>query len=603
MRGTMAAGLSLLLALAGAAFAGDVSIPVDDLTSGGVGHAPRSQMQPWPDPKGEHSAARVEAESPLVCPFAAGAPADEGSPGDGNGKPARPARAATDDELVTLVAAMAGTHDFTISADRRTLRVPDANAAAVRGALARIRAQRPGFVDLAFSLDALDGGAWTTVIAGEEPVFPGDEAVFHDEIAASYLSDFDVEIAQGSQIPDPVLQLLRSGSHVTLRVLPLPGRDAAVVEADAVVATSEEAEPMHPAYSEMADIDRAVVGVESAALTLRVKSGAPATCGWTGRDGRSMRLTVTARWAAAAPDAGSTALVWSPLLGGTGVVERSHIPEALQSAKAEETEEMPRFGRGVEFSLAPPGIANVAGDHGATIGFGNGHLDLFDGAGAAAARDALVAAFDEENRAVAVDVVAVDVPKGAEMPADGSPPGGAREVLRVSAPVRMGINGLFVAAEGRTFLQDYDVEVAQASSIPDPIVGVLLTGSFTNVRVRPGLGGAPAYVDLDVVLSKLMSMDTQTVPVLVPMPVAMGPHMEVDVPNGEGGTKKVGVDPLASATATAFRSQYNVEKPTVHQTRITVTLPLSPDGRAVLRRTLPGWLGVGHELVLIVRAK
>jgi len=93
------------------------------------------------------------------------------------------------------------------------------------------------------------------------------------------------------------------------------------------------------------------------------------------------------------------------------------------------------------------------------------------------------------------------------------------------------------------------------------------------------------------------------VPVLVPMPVPIGPHMEVDVPNGDGGTKKVGVDPLASATATAFRSSYCVEKPTVRQTRITVTLPLSADGRAVLRRTIPGWLGVGHELVVVVRAK
>lgn len=587
------------------ALAGDVVIPVDDLTTG-TGHVARPWMQPWPDPKGEHGATREERQSPASLPFDAARAAQVVTGENGETRPGSPARP---DELVTWVAALSGTTDFRITADRRALRAPQASAEAVKRAVARLRAARPGFVDLDFTLAADDGRGWTTLLAAQEPVAVDDRAVFHDAASQAYLSDFDVEIAQGAQIPDPILQFLRTGAHVSLRVLPLPSGDGALVVADAIVAASEKAEPMHPEYSEMSDIDRAAVSVERAALTLRVKPGEPGRCEWTGKGGRRMRLDVTLRWTAPASDPAGPVIVWSPLLAGQsdlGEVSR-HVPPECQPSKAEETEDFPRFGRTWFVPLAPPGLFERTRADSTlewSLSSATGAV-AFSGAGAAAARDSMFAALDAENRGVSVDVAAWDVATGAAVPPDGSTPGGGRELVHTAAPLRVGLNAVFVAGEARTYLQDYDVEVAQSSSIPDVLVGTLLTGSFTNVSVRNGPGGTPAFVDLDVVLARFVSMENQSVPVLVPMPVTTGAGFDVKVPDGKGGsgTKNVHVDPLSSPTATAFRSSYRVEKPTVQETRIAVTLPLAADGRAMLRRTLPGYLGAGREVVVVVTVK
>lgn len=586
------------------ALAGDVSIPVDDLTTA-TGRLSRPWMQPWPDPKGELTTTREERRSPVRLPFA---PARAQQVVTGENGETRPGAPAQPDELVTCVEALSGTTGVRITPDRRNLRVPEASAEAVKRAVARLRAARPSFVDLDFALEAKDGGGWTTLLAGAEPVEADDRAVFEDAASRSYLSDFDVEIAQGSQIPDPILQILRTGSHVSLRVLPLPAGDAALVVADAIVATEVGAEPMRPEYSEMGEIDRAAVSVERAAVTLRVKPGEPGRCEWTGKGGRPLRLTVTARWTAAR-DAGSPVVLWSPLLADTGTEGEMtrHVPAAFVTANAEESEEFPRFGHTFAVPLAPPApIERLPAEHAldAVLPFGNGALVLA-GAGAAAARDSVVAEIDAENRAVSLHLAAWDVPAGAEAPAGDAPPEGAREILSAAAPLRVGLNGLFVAGECRTYIADWDVEVAQSSSIPDVIVGLLLTGSFANVTVRGGPGGTPAFVDLDVVLSKSVSMQRQSVPVLVPMPVATGAGFDVNVPDGKGGsgTKNVHVDPLASPTATALRSSYAVEKPVTQETRIAVTLPLSGDGRATLRRTLPGYLGPGREALVVVRVR
>jgi len=526
---------ALASAFAATAIAGDVEIPVEDLTSA-TWRAPKPWPQPWPDPKMSHAYVPDDARRPFDAPFA---PEREATPGEpaANGRPATPPTPAAPDELVTTIATLAGVRDFKLTADRRALRVPESAAAAVRAAVERIRAQ----------------------------------------------------------IPDPILAVLRSGTHVAARVLPLPSGD------EAVVASPQTAEPMHPAYSEMADIDRAVVDVERAALTLRAKSGEPTTTEWTGRDGRALRVTINARFAPTRPDSGTAAIFWSPVVGGHLPVW-SHVPETLVPAKAEETDDRPLLGReGARWLLSESGPQRAAEASGAEVALwdqATGVL-VFGGAGAGAARDALVAAIDADNRSVAVALDVWDAPRGAQAPSDGSTPQGAKEIARVQAPMRLDFNGVFVAAEARSYLQDWDVEVAQSSAIPDPVVSVLFAGSFANVRVRRGPNGAPAFVDLDLVTSRLVGMETQTIPVLVPTPVPSGPDVQVHLAGGKSGT----ATPPSSATATWFRASYSVEKPSMRESRIAVTLPLDADGRATMRRTLPGFLGAGREIVVVVRVK
>lgn len=551
----------------GAARADDVEIRVDDLLRRS---APERDLRffPWPDPSGEFTGLAEPAEP--VAPF-------------------------TTDALLEAVSTLAGGVDVAFAADERHVVCSEETADLVRSAVARLRAQRPPRVDVEFELSG--GADAAVVLAARERVEPGAWFTVAEVASRSMLTDFDVELAQAAEIPDPIVQVVPSGAYLRFRVLPLPNSADAVVELDCVASEPLPAAAMVPGWVGTAPLDRIRTGVDRTVVPIRVRAGEPALCEWTGRDGHPRSLRLTARWTPPAADPGP--LVWSSLLTAS-IGEFWFVPNDLVAAGAEEALESPRFGRAAEGVPAFGGVDAVLGTQTTELAAAGGTgFALFRGPGAKAARDAVVAQIGEGTRATRLTIAVWDVPRGAEVrvaetPGDGTAPSGGRLVLRGSAPVLLGHNAVFVAGEASTYLQDWDVEVATASSIADPIIGSVMTGVFANVAVHPGPGGGPASgeADLDLTIARLDAMASQEVRVPVPAGAATG---------------TIGGDSSTQAGVTAARARemtsYFVEKPVTRSTRVRTRIGLSAAGAGSSRRTVPGLLGAGRELVVVVRAE
>jgi hypothetical protein len=576
---------ALVALLATPALSGDAVLPIEDLTYG-VARPPRPEMSPWPTPSGGFGFGfgfREEDPDTFASPFRTTL-AEQGQPlVDGA-------------DFAHMLAALAGTKDFRLSADYSSLLVPEASLEAVRTALRRMRASRPPFVDLGYSIEVKEGEAWKTIAAVREGVLAGDLATFLDGSDVSYLSDFDVEIAQASDFCDPILTVLQAGAFASLRVLPVPGTKTAVVRANVVVARARPGEPMRPEYIDMSDIDRLIATIERASVTLCVLSGQRSECRWTGRDGRALRLALTATWRETPGEAGEGAVLWSPLLSH-GVEESVHVPPRMRSAGWAIDERMPMFGR--SWRLPAP---SVEGDKDALVAPADPGLIVFRGPGAAASRDGLVARLAAANRQAEIEYATWDLPSGAAVPEGDEVPAGAREIARAAAQVRVGANVLFSAGEAYPFLQDYDVEVAQASSIMDPIVQILLLGTYSNVRVCAGPDGRPAFVDLDLSLARLEGMERVSIPRLLRLDPSQVLDLQLPIQPGGGGGTATGIV-AGSGKGRVLRTSYAVEKPTVRQVRVAARLPLDEAGTAVLRRALPGYLGEGREILVTIRVK
>ena len=80
---------------------------------------------------------------------------------------------------------------------------------------------RPAPVALEYRLT--DAAGATAILAGSESVIPGVPKVLSDYRRRSVVMDFDVEIAQQSDIADPVLGLQYAGNSLALELLPVPG--------------------------------------------------------------------------------------------------------------------------------------------------------------------------------------------------------------------------------------------------------------------------------------------------------------------------------------------------------------------------------------------
>lgn len=572
MRGFL--GAAAVLVLGAGAFAQDVEIRVDDLLRPSLTERDL-RFFPWPDPTGE-LALHPEPQEPVV-------------PLGG-------------DDLLKAVSFLAGGVEVRFTDFMVHIGCTKETADLVRAAVARLRAQRPGRIDLSVELTIGDPGSGAAAVALREAVEPREWVTVADETARSALTDFDVELAQASEIPDPILEVAPTGAYVRLRVLPLPSSDEAVVEVDAVVVEPRPAEKMLPRWVGMSEMDRLRNSVERFVAPVRVRSGAPTSCEWTGRDGRRVRLALTASWTPAPEDEGA-AVVWSPLVDAV-VSDFWFIPSELVPAGAEESEEQPRFGRASEGAPFVAVDEVLALQRTEVVASGGTGLRIFRGPGARAARDAVVKRIGETTRAARVSLAVWDVPRGTQVGDDGSVPAGAREVFRATAPALLGHNAVFVAGEGATFLQDWDVEVAVASRIADPIVGVLMTGTFANVLVSGGPGGGPGggEADLDLTISRLDGMATQVVEVLVPAGGAVG-TLELSVPDPSKSGQKTNATGSVTGTPSLMPTSYTIEKPKVARTRVRTRLLLSPSGVAVSRRSVPGLLGGDRELVVVVRAE
>jgi len=499
------------------------------------------------------------------------------------------------ENLVEVLSSLGAADGVPIQVRGDRLVVPASTAASVRAALARIRALRPGPIDLEYAVEAsADGRAWSPELAGREPVLPGEMRVFTVACDRAYLADFDVEIATASDISDPIMDVQRTGTTLALCLLPLPSGSSAVVDAEVRIAEPLAADPIQARHPDMAPIDRAAVTLDGARMTFRAEAGRETAHEWTGRDGRRIRLRLIPRWTPPPADAGGPgALLWSPLLTHH-LVSRRQVGYRLVPAGSEADERWKPFGETTEMRLEAPDRAatRMEGRDARATDPTPGGLVAWSGADAAAGRDALAAALDEECRSFRATAVATEVAAGA------AGPGGGREIFRASGPLLADLGACFLRAEARTFLQDADVEVATASSTVDPTLALLQTGVFCSLRVISGPDAGPASVDLDLQASRLESMGTVVLPLRRPSSRAAAGEWKDE----KGKPREVTL--LApGAEADAAPGSYALEMPRVREVRLAGLLPLDAEGRAVLRRTVPGFLGEGKELLVEIEVK
>ncbi|MCK6478752.1 MAG: hypothetical protein L6R43_00990 [Planctomycetes bacterium] len=455
------------------------------------------------------------------------------------------------------------------------LLAPAARAAEVRGALDRLRAAGPGPLAASVVLEEEDAGGWRVRLSAAEPIRPGVRAVFAVAEDRTFLADYDVELAQDSQLHDPVLLTQRTGASLDLRVSPLPGGGAAVVEAIARVSAAlppERAEGLHP---DMGHLDRGVVAGAQAALLFRAEPGVETVHAWQARDGRSFRLRTTLRWAPPPADAGEPVLLWSPVLAWE-FTSRTCPNYVLRPSGAEADENRPRFGKAEEDHrpTAEDRLLRVAErlEGGAEFDgeVTESGLLVLSGKGAAAAARELRGSMDREFRSHAVEVEARQA--------------GDKERLlfRASGPLVSGTMVNFLSGEARNYVQDWDIEVAQGAWIPDPIVDCLQAGDYLNLRLVDAGDGTPFAVDLDFQMALFEGFEPVDMPLLDAM----------DRPGGS---------PSGAPTGPPRRGTYRVEKPTVREVRIAGRYPLAADGTVAIRRSAPGFLGSGREVVLTVK--
>ncbi|MHC4469683.1 MAG: hypothetical protein ACYTDY_11210 [Planctomycetota bacterium] len=567
---------------------GMVEVRVADLLQGRATRVGQRPVSGGPIPSGSYGFS--EDEDLNSGPFAPNSVSDE----------SRSSPLLSEGNLSEVLAVLGVPEEIDTSGGEATglIRVPASVADKVAVALARLRAQRVASVDLEFAIEILEPDGRTTLLSAREPIPVGETTVFADAREKPYLSDHDVEIAEASEIPDPIAWFQRTGTCLSVRVRPLARADAAIVEARARVAEPLDLPPIDLRHPDFGSLDRGGVGIEEACVAFRVDRGKRVEHVWTGRSGRKIRLRLKAGWRRPPADSGVGAVLWTRL-ASTYIHGFHRVPWTGRAANDEQDESWPEWGtvdygeidfdaraeRALEGKVASLAVRTQSG------------LFVLGGEHADAARDDLASRLDRALHSAEVDIVAYEVPAGVTVDAAGKMPTGGREMLRVSGRVLPGLSACFVGSEEQNYVQDWDVEVAQAALIPDPIVMTVESGHYVNVRLLPGPGEKPKEILLDLQLLRLLGIETKVLPVKIPR----GRVRIAGSSSGKGGTSSGTL--LDPRTPPPERAQFVLERPTLRELRVSAALPLDANGQVRLRRGARGFLGPAREMVVLVTVK
>jgi hypothetical protein len=270
------------------------------------------------------------------------------------------------------------------------------------------------------------------------------------------------------------------------------------------------------------------------------------------------------------------------------------VPWSGRAAGSEWDEEWTPFGTVETGRIRPePLVARSLAGRDASLDYRHsGELYVFSGSASAEVRRDLCRRLDGALTGAVVTIRMFDVAAGE--PVDER----AREIASCSGPVLTGLGACFLGSEERNYLQDWDVEVAQGSLIPDPIVEKVESGHYTNVKVLTGPGDRPVEVLLDVQLLELVRID----PVDMPIKILWGRKVTTgELTGGKDPGTVSGVE--VGPDVTIERAIYRYERPLVKEFRISSALPLDAEGSCELRRSATGFLGPGREVAVTVTAK
>ncbi|PCH79703.1 MAG: hypothetical protein COB96_04085 [Planctomycetota bacterium] len=149
---------------------------------------------------------------------------------------------------------------------------------------------KPAPVQLTFRVQKKVDGS--LLIAGSEQVRPGIPVSFQALTRSTIISDFDVEIAQGVAIADPISSLVFDGVSLGLRILPLPG-SGWQVEVALCNSASLASSPIDSGSPDIAGLDHINRAIAEFANTVSLSPGSEVSMRIPGIDGAEYLLTMS----------------------------------------------------------------------------------------------------------------------------------------------------------------------------------------------------------------------------------------------------------------------------------------------------------------------
>ena len=334
----------------------------------------------------------------------------------------------------------------------------------------------------------------------------GRRAILGQERTTSFIADYDVEVAQGAMVPDPVVSILRTGLSLGLRVDRAADDRRLVVrvwgrDGDLVLPMSSVAQPgFADAPIELPAV-RSGVFVSSGLIE---PGGAMVLSHGGGKTG-AMVIRITAGERSASYPS-ETVILGEHMLGDMRV-NPLRLPQAAPSGGwgsndeqlAEQTAPWADDGVGargfVDEVLDLPRLAD------SLVPFGSRALYV----GADDERTQLRQSFSEyaataprHTFQVQAAYATVSADEAAALRASGDYASFAKAAEnRLSGAVLEGDTLLLVGGTESSYLQDYDVQIAQGAAIADPIIWTTFEGmGFWCSPVAAADGGMQAWFDI-----------------------------------------------------------------------------------------------------------
>jgi len=337
------------------------------------------------------------------------------------------------------------------------------------------------------------------------PCRSGTTTGFSKSRETSYVVDVDVEVAQHSQIGDPVGGAYFEGIAVNLQPHVLTGSNDLVVYGQ--FAIGEERQPTilrSTGIKDLPSIDVPSLNSTSGAFSGRVPNGGALLVSLQGdtTGGSNLLLAVTASSRVHdRQDPGIypvTAMLTNALsssVRGT-IVNSGHIPQlALNFGQDEGRRESPRdAGQLVELLRDGMGVdSEIDAVRGYIIATGS--QEIRDGV-----KQVIGELQDKFLHTATIDCVTALTPAGPNPSFFAAATAGqSGELHHVTFPVLMGRPHVLIRGHETTTIGGINVEIAQKASVSNPVVDVIFSGLVTSVFVYRDLDGNGAEADLALI--------------------------------------------------------------------------------------------------------
>lgn len=494
------------------------------------------------------------------------------------------------DELQELLSGLGRGDLDSMRVDSGLLVSSTAREPQLRESLAWIRRRLPEGIRLTFDLTRGEGADAETLLAGVEAVRGGSTARFDDTVSRTIVRDFDVEIASGSAVANPIVRHQSVGSCLAVRIRTLPKDESVLLELVARVGDDVEgAEQVIPVGdADCRGLDRAARDIAELGAAFIVARGETEKHEWTGRNGERYKLTLSVDWDPRP----------SPLVAGVSMRVGSALAGSVLSfrnrvglGQMQDEDEIESALLAAAENVNPLGLVEAVGAERLLAGRTPESVPKLVMIGAAAPQldDRLQDLAAQRLVRTRTELVLLDIPMGAEIDAsavgEAGRPAGSRELARVSGAVLTDHWSSFAGRREQAYIEDWDVEVAQNSRVPDPKVHYVTDGYTIDVRPERGGDGRVARLVLSGEFARVDRIEARETQLGAAW-VAAGSSSQ------------------SSATQSMMLPALKVpvEAPIRRRQPLTMRLGLDKDGAAVWRRSAPRLLGKGRELVVIARS-